>query len=221
MLRCQIVLQGRTGIPEDQFVNTLYFDHSPRAFDGDDMAGELATAVGAAYNTAAPGGPEEMGRFLSRFINPSLSTVRIYNMAEGIPRTPYVAAFGLVPQSASPDLPEEVALCASFHGSPPITPRRRGRVYLGPLNSLALAPDSADGGVAASRPTTRAMQCVRSWMELLHESTSTFGFEWVIQSNRPTTNYVPVTGGYCDDSWDTQRRRGVDPTTRWSWPSTV
>lgn len=42
--------------------------------------------------------------------------------------------------------------------------------------------------------------------------------EWATVSRTPTTvTTIPVTGGFVDDVFDTQRRRGETNTSRLSW----
>lgn len=219
MIRCQIVLPGRTGIPEDQFVNTIYVSNNG-PYDGPEHATQLAGVLGTAYATS--GGSEGMtlSNYMSPFIDRTQCTVRVYDMAAPSPRPPSIAGFQLSSPFANvAALPEEVALCLSIYGANPRTPRRRGRLYLGPFNGGTL--DVQSGSVSPSRPKTDVLQVIRDWGNALEDGLAAAGHQWFIKSEVPSTNYVQVVGGYCDDAWDTQRRRGVDPQSRWTWPASA
>lgn len=223
MYRIQIVAPGRTGIPEDHFVNTIYASYpaAPSTDAGrDEVAAQMVLALTYAYSTIAPGQTKSMAQLMSNFIDKDNCLVKVYTMEDPPPRTPTTLPWSMIGGlTGTSDLPEEVALCLSIHGLPPITPRRRGRIYMGPLNSTCLGGDTT--GPLPSRPTTEAIQIVRSFGELLNQEMENAAINWNIKSERPARNYVPVRGGWCDDAWDTQRRRGVDPTVRYRWPSTV
>lgn len=216
-VRAQITLQGESGIAEDQFVNTIYFlDAAPYAsfpFDA------VTAAVSRFYNETVVGaGGTALAGFLSGFVAPAAS-IRFYDMLAAEPRVPTVKPFDLTLTNSNGDLPEEVAICASFHGAPPVTNRRRGRIYLGPFNVAALAGDTTTGGNLPSRPNGGTLAVIRGAMARLKGDFDAASTVWVIRSSRPATNYVDVVGGWVDDAWDTQRRRGVDPTSRLRWPS--
>jgi hypothetical protein len=40
------------------------------------------------------------------------------------------------------------------------------------------------------------------------------GVPWCIRSTTPSENFVPIVGGYIDNAFDTQRRRGPADTAR-------
>jgi hypothetical protein len=40
---------------------------------------------------------------------------------------------------------------------------------------------------------------------------------WSIRSITPVENFVPIVAGWIDDAFDTQRRRGPDPSFRTNW----
>lgn len=219
MYRVQIVAPGRTGIPEDQFVNTIYCSMVGGG-DKQEVANRMAASLQAAYSDVAAGQTLALAAFMSGFIDKDNCQVRVYDMDEPKPRAPVTLPFAMIGGSGGhKDLPEEVALCLTIHGGNPVTPRRRGRLYIGPLNTMGLGGDTA--GPLPSRPTTELVQVVRSFGESLSDSMDSFDLGWAIKSEVPALNYVQVVGGWVDDAWDTQRRRGVDPTVRWSWPAGV
>ena len=108
------------------------------------------------------------------------------------------------------------AICASFHGGAPITARRRGRIYVGPLGTLGVAADVTN---APHRPATAFMTHLRDAMSRLRTQSLALSTPciWVIRSSMPSVNYVPVIGGWVDNAWDTQRRRGPVASARLTW----
>jgi hypothetical protein len=214
--RAQVTFQGRSGIAEDQFVNTFYVDSVSN--DGPSVATTLGPIFANMYNQGS--GSASIASALSNFIDRSTgaSLVKFYNMSEAKPRTPYVFAFTLDPATpGTGDLPEEVAVCGSFHGAPPRSARRRGRTYFGPFNDTALGNDPDPAGFGPSRPNDLLRQAIAvSQKGLLDSIDAIPGFDWVVYSPTGGTT-TKVVGGWIDDAWDTQRRRGVDPAQRIIW----
>lgn len=144
--------------------------------------------------------------------------------------------------SPFPQLPREVALAMSFHGDLSPVPeegavaaipssesaidqgapathsghtrpraRRRGRIFLGPLATSALRVTS---GTAEQRPHQTVIDTLATAAGQLHTGTMvTAGEVWIVGSRRDNIGY-PVTGGWVDDEFDTQRRRQIKPTAR-------
>ena len=136
-----------------------------------------------------------------------------YDMSEPAPRAPsWDTALGLSGATGTSGLPSEVALCLSFQRlrvSGANMRRGRGRVYLGPFASVA-----HDG--SAGRPAATFKTAVRNGAQaLLDHSNVTPSYEWVVMTTvaGPATS-IPVHDGWIDDAWDTQRRRGLPPTSR-------
>lgn len=225
-IRAMVVFKGRTNLPEDQFVNTLYVDSGATAYAAAcvALAGNGTNSLGLIpqiWNLNTPQSTEQLSKYMSRFLSRS-AEVRFYNMADAKPRVPVIVPWTMNASLAdTEDLPEEVACCVSFKGSAPMTARRRGRIYLGPLNAFAIRGDTGlDGGVSPSRPKLSFMNTAagafndfRTGCELAG------GMSWEIASQTPSLNYVKVMSGHVDDAWDTQRRRGVDPTSRVRFPA--
>lgn len=133
--------------------------------------------------------------------------------------------------------PAEVAFCQSFRSdvTAGLVParRRRGRVYLGPLSPDAGMVSTADP-YSRPGPALRGAGitgCVALFAATTGDPT---GVEWVVYSrpvsaaqaaeaehDYPGTSVTErdglahrVTACWNDDEWDTQRRRGADPTSR-------
>lgn len=111
-------------------------------------------------------------------------------------------------------LPSEVALCLSFQASIQAglpQARRRGRVYLGPLDTPTLGSDG--------RPETATLNLIAGAATGLLAVSDTNGtLEWGVYS-RVTQTLVSVNNGWIDNSYDTQRRRGVRWDSRALWPT--
>jgi hypothetical protein len=108
------------------------------------------------------------------------------------------------PPAGTP-MPSELAICLSFQGlraSGAPQARRRGRVYLGPLGTVAntnglVAPATVTSIIAAATAFKTAVNALAS------------GVSWAIWSS--TDNHaVPVLNGWVDNAFDVQRRRGID-----------
>jgi hypothetical protein len=106
-------------------------------------------------------------------------------------------------------MPHEVALCFSFeaaHQSGEAQARRRNRVYVGPFNY-----DVADN---AGRPTLELQTMIYdSGMALKSAADASVSWEWVVWSGTNEEAY-DVSHIWVDNSFDTQRRRGLAPTSR-------
>lgn len=200
------VFQGKSGLPEDQFVNTFHFT-GEGTYDED--ASLAAAAVFAFYN-ATDLGPTYSP--VSSFLSPWLENayvIKTYDMSIPPVRVPTdFPQTRIAPTSASGP-PEEVAVTLTLHGSvPPASPRRRGRIYLGPLNNSA---------VVSSTATTRSLVHTSFIVALTERAEALVDWPlltWCIKSVTPAVNYVPIVSGYVDNALDTQRRRGPDATVR-------
>ena len=206
--RAMAILQGRSGLPEDRFVNTFHFSGTGSHEADDDLIVARLTNfyTEPAINTGNP-----LGQFLSNYLTDDLE-IRTYNLSDPEPRVPIttVISGALDARAENRDLPEEVALCLSFKADPPETPRRRGRVYVGPFNVTAVTPEAAAGG--PGRPNESLVNTLVGLGNALLASSQN-NPRWVIHS--PTTGLFPiVTNGWVDNSFDTQRRRGVAPSSR-------
>ena len=141
-------------------------------------------------------------------------------LAGGALGSPFASFNWTMPTAAgSQDLPAEVAVCASFRasyaglaeesGSTRPRARRRGRVYLGPVMTNILGVTAGETHVGASFPTV-----VVAAMEALRTDTATSWGVW----SRADAATSPVVAEWCDDAFDTIRKRGPKATTRISAP---
>lgn len=206
--RTQIVLDHDTGLPENVAVNTIYLDTAS------DLAVEFDNArdsIERFYETASVGA-NAIQTYLSAFLA-GTATVKFYNMADPTPRQLFASrTFSFTP-AATFHLPPEVAVVTSFHaeyasGNP--NARRRGRLYIGPLATTAL--NAATPGLVD--PTFQDVLVAST--ERLQSELQADNIEWVIYSEVDNA-FRAVVGGWVDNAWDTQRRRGLPATVRDQW----
>lgn len=208
-IRAMFVGQGSSGLPEDRIVNVFHF------VGGGTYSADAATAVTKVaefYNGLGVGQTNSIAGYLSSWVNRT-AEIRTYDLTTAKPRVPTITPLELNPYLSDNGLPEEVALVTTFYGSPPITRRRRGRLYIGPLNSNTSVINFGNQA-APSAPNPVIIGDLRIATQTLAAIDSV---QWCIRSTLPSENFVPVAGGYVDNAFDTQRRRGPDATTRSVW----
>lgn len=201
----QIELASVSNVAADSIVNTF----AVKALDGSASFSALAGAFGTFYGSLSP--------HLATTISGSANAhhFRLYHLSEPEPRPPvYVSRFGQA-GSGSP-LPAEVAICSSIAAAAPAgqrPARRRGRVYIGPLNS---GTGEVVGGYL--RPKTSAINGIANATEAL--ATFLVGINWQLCVwSRADNTLFPVVRGWVNNEYDTQRRRGPEATARQVWPA--
>jgi hypothetical protein len=187
-----VIYQGASGLSKDRFVNTLHFDGDQ--WDGglcDELWGKINTFGTAHFAGMAAGTVHEI-----RCYNPGLN-----------PEGPYFSkkhAFTITPGLAGPT---EVALCLSYatvDNPEQSTKRRRGRIYLGPLKAT---------DTNAERPLQALMNDVLTLGEGIAQVGTAANVTWVMKSVTDNS-YHKIESIWCDNAWDTQRRRGLAPLAR-------
>jgi hypothetical protein len=151
--------------------------------------------------------------YLSNLLATNGHEVKYYDLPGVTPNYPVAEqTFNLTAVPAGTPLPSELAVVLSFQGArTPGFPqaRRRGRIYLGPLGTGA----NTSGRPTAALITAMATQAAafKTTIDALASDT-----EWAIWS---VANQAPVdiTGGWIDNAFDVQRRRGVEETSRTTW----
>lgn len=184
----QVRLQGVSDLPEDVYENVLCY-----STDG------LASSVQANCN-----------EIRDKYVNlPFLAgvksvEVRAYNVGGGQP----VASAGPTARTAlSVQLPHEVAICLSYSAEDDPDQagrRRRGRIFLGPLGS---------GSAGGERPGATLRDQVLDFGESLAQVGVASAATWLLFSRLDNSGFK-IESIWVDDSWDTQRRRGLAPTLR-------
>ena len=210
-VRAMAIFQGQTGLPQDRCINVFHFTGTG-SYDA--TAALAAANVENFYtgtNTTAP-----IGAFLSPWLNRPF-TINTYDLDQPVgERPPTVTAHTLPTSLSTEGYAEEVAVCLSYTSAVPITRRRRGRIYVGPLNIAAV-----QSGTTAhpARPQASIMSDLTEAALRL----ATYGglAQWVIRSSKPAVNYVTIHQGWIDNALDTQRRRGPKSSARTGWTVTV
>lgn len=230
----RVTIQKVTENPEDSVVNTLAYNFPVAPNSGD--FNTLTQAIADFYNGVAAAQINPISEYLSGTIFKGVDekhTVTYYEIAHpfpglGNPLFEETFAIPLGTGISSVNFPEEVASCLSFRANyaglnevvslPPTGPegdehpraRVRGRIFVGPLNAGA----SDTGTLVIPRPSDlfRA-DLVKSGAQHLLVDASQGNWSWSVWS-RANDELRSVGEGWVDDAWDTQRRRGVDATTR-------
>jgi hypothetical protein len=208
LLRHQVILPYNSGLPTDVAVTT--FHTLSESIDAGADHSIFAEAIHNFYTAGDVG--EAVEDVLSAIINGPAAHVRSYNLADAEPRVPVGDTnIPLTVASAPECLPEEVALCLSFQGVPISginQARRRGRVYLGPW-SVNANTSTAD----VSRPNDGLVATIVGRAGQLALELVTNDVEWGVLSST-ITGFTAISQIWVDNAWDTQRRRGPDPTAR-------
>lgn len=223
-LRCTVTVPADSGLPADAITQTYHFTTESTPPPALALA-EIANEIGDCYDA--------FGSFLSKLYSWSTAYATFYNLADPKPRVPlgeYPLAMTTLPSEAGTNysLPAEVALTVSFEGnqiSGEPQSRRRGRVYIGPWQiggSLDHAsPPSAfttalDNGFTA---LLAASDASAEWTWCVHSPSLLAGTTKPPLAPQPlASTFFPVVRGWVDNAWDTQRRRGIQATTRTLFP---
>lgn len=211
LIRVLTVMQGTSGLPEDRYINTWHFF----------TLGPFSTHVIDCFSvinrfwSADPTVGDPLGAYVSPVVSRS-AEMRAYNLSDPEPRVPTIEPLTFPSANDSNGLPEEVAAVISFHGDPPVTARRRGRLYIGPLTRNTITSGSTSTYSAFNATFTGVI--LNAADNALDES-QTEGAGWSIRSVTPSENFVPVVGGWFDNAIDIQRRRGAAATVRSTWPT--
>lgn len=211
-LRAMATLQGATLLPEDRFINTFHFEWFGAGATYETSKDAIAAAVKQFYITDVANS-RAVRDFLSPFVVSGTISTYDLSLPEG-EREPTEYPMDLPAQAETATMPEECCICLTLTGDPPITPRRRGRLYIGPLTATneVIEYGSPTGPtrvqVVGSSSVANTIQA--SAHRLISDTTN----NWVIRSVTPSENFVQITGGYVDNAFDTQRRRGPDPSVR-------
>lgn len=219
----QYIKHLTTGLPEDDVVTTFHFKTNEAGVSQDtalDLAGHVAASHFNATNTAN-------GAFLEQYISGEVSRtnlpdLRVYD--ELNPGSPIAETNQLSFRnkgSGFVDMPGEVSVCLSFRGAygqlleelgtTRPKARVRGRIYEGPLVAQT-------GSGVPVRPDSNMRAMLLDFADRLGDVSGipelvAVNAQWVVWS-RTNASSVPVVEAWVDNAYDTQRRRGVAPTSR-------
>lgn len=236
LVKVQAQFPRLSGLPEDEIVNVWHFSCPLVSALSDTLADSIEQRLDDFYNavngTATFSISSKMGENLDRTANAVV--LSMYEQDEADLGDPWGSPvqtrnFTLDAAEAGEPLPPEVAICLSYHGdltdvpetavnpTPPpaiIRPaaRRRGRLYLGPFQDGANQEDAA---TKESQPQTATVTAITQSAIALMGANSA-DIIWVVYSET-SLELHEIVGGYVDNAWDIQRRRGNEATARTSW----
>ena len=219
VLELQHAFQGKTFAAEDVYVNTWHLNTAVVPDAG--MLLGAATAIQEFYNVVAPLATNAIVHYMSGVALAPGASIKIYNLGDLRPRQPiFSTKYDPTGGGAGLALPSEVACCLSFRGaivSGQVEARRKGRVYLGPLNTAACASD----GIAQPQRVAPVFQNdVLKAAQKLSQDLLVFALHVAVFSTVDQIGY-PVVNYWIDNAFDTQRRRGERSTSTVSGDTVV
>jgi hypothetical protein len=197
-IRAQVILHTVDAVPENYFSNSWCF-----VMDSTAGAGALLTPILKDFY-------DDIVTVLSPVIASSSHEVKYTELPGTPPNYPFDEdTFNFASAPAGVALPDEVAVCMSFQGDRTAglpQARRRGRIYIGPLRTTALT---------SNRPAAATLTTIANAATTLANSVAAIAVTsyWAVWSQTNQTA-VPLVDGWLDNACDTQRRRGVLPTSR-------
>jgi len=215
--RVSVVFQRLSGLPHDEVVNNWYFDTAAH----DVVSAAVIEAGLVAFYTALAG--KLTNNILSSY---NFNWYNITTLPSGPPWRVTPATIGGT-MGSNPN-PDQIAIVLSFHadltgvpefsgtgpGSRPAQ-SRRGRIYIGPTDQTTLFVDTTHRRTVIQPTTVTAITAAASAFQLVCKDGGSVS-HWVVYSKALHTIH-PVVGGFVDNEWDTQRRRGEPATTRTTW----
>lgn len=208
---CRFIGQADSGISRDNISNTFHFHYSGVLSPPPDIDNVL-DMVEDLYCEPADVSSHGLGWWINSTIKRA-ARLQVYNLSDPVPRAPIAERDITLPGPGGGNkLPAEVALACSFQGdrvSGEAQARRRGRIFLGPLNA---------SGTDMTIPGSTMIHSITKQFEGLHDAAiGSLLWRWVVYS--PTgDSWAEVRNGWVDNAWDTQRRRGPRATARTVWP---
>lgn len=209
--RAQVIFRGNSGLPEDVFVNSMVFRNDSGFAATKQVMHDNVKAALERFYSAQQTNLRRVTEFMAGAAF-GVAELRTYDLgdppgdkATGTPdREPIISNLTLPGQSETATLPFEVALVVSWRTAVKAQ-WGRGRNYIGPLANSAVGPmTEASGPVPHPDFVTTLAQAARG---LINESEVGLA---ILGKTGPNI----VTGGYVDNAWDTQRRRGLEATAR-------
>lgn len=229
ILRVSVIVPNDSGLSEDQAINNFSFS------TGDTASGTLdaiVAALDAFYNDPVAPSVNPVTDFLSDFLDGANGRIKIVNMSDPKPRFPIRDQAFPLTIPAGNGFPNEVSIRLSWEGAKVAgedQARKRGGVFIGPVKSSVGAAGTGDYRVSAAVQTvlnnaakrlSEASEAAALWTWVVHSAGARDNSDDTIPyKERPLLPeaFTPVVKGWCDDSFDTQRRRGRKASARASW----
>lgn len=202
--RAQLVLQHKSGKPEDQFVNSFVFRNDAFVGSSADFAAHITNVLEDWLFVVQASGAS-IANHIPNVI--ASGEVRCYDLGEATPRTPMInpidpSKIGLFSTAAA--YPFEVAVCVSWLTDTK-GPRGRGRNFIGPLTTTT------------SQKVGDKLRVSTSFMNTLGQASAIMarGTNHSLHVlSKANQSAALVTSGYVDNEFDTQRRRGTPSDVR-------
>lgn len=207
LYRLQSTLKTDSMIPADYVTNTAYFTFDGGGTPSSEQLDGPAAIMRTMYNILWA------NNVMSAALQMGGHDWSLYKMSDPLPRVPVKeGVYATFSGSPSVAAPAELSMVLSFHGDLTVSgvnkARRRGRFYIGPLGFLGGEPIGSNQ-VGYVHAAGNAM---------LLASSSNTDWTWVVYSPTGDTS-TPVVGGWVDNAYDVQRRRGLKATSRTVFPS--
>lgn len=203
-VRAQVILHTSDNLAANYATNSWCFETVSAPGTGD----------WADYTTAFKDFYDDLAGILGVPIAQNGHEVKYYDLGNSTPPNYPIEidTFNLTSAPSGASLPTEVAICLSFQGTKQSgfpQNRRRGRVYIGPL---------AQSINSTGRPSSGAQSQMASAAETLCANLKAAGVPGELSVwSHVDGAAVPVDNGWVDDAFDTQRRRGLQSTSRTTW----
>lgn len=190
----QVSMPVTDTMPRNRITNTLHFEH---VIGGvvDDALNTMCQDIAAMWQTRYGIANKEV-------------MVKAYD-TDAVPNYPRATVVVNPGQFWTCVHPHEVALCLSYAGANKGIRNERGRIYL--------MPSIAAGGMAvAERPDNAVMAWALAFYSTANSSLPDLGgIDWKFGVwSKTYKKFTQAQQAWCDDEWDTQRKRGLRPTTR-------
>lgn len=239
IIRAQAVLKHVSGLARHNAVNTFHFT----GVNNGVTLLDIANRVSDFYVTDLPDTGGGIEPALKYMLSPAYRTldVHLYEVPgtltdgretpSGPPILTVLGSTDNLYSGNTTPLPAEVACCISYQGTPGagvVQARRRGRIYIGPLNNGTSTKVSDVARPSASFRSTlqkcmlRLIQQVDDNAEFVVYSRPYAGRAAIPRADRPDLPALPARPAttvnvdqiWIDDEFDTQRRRGGERTGR-------
>lgn len=220
ILRVQVMLPRDTAIPADVVMNTWHFLTVGAATPAE-AADSAVTQLGVFYS--------DIDSLLASYVG-TPAEYKVYDLQDDEPRVPILDVTGSLSTGSGPAYPAEVAVCLSYRGSlqSGTNPaRRRGRIFIGPLDDSNGELGSGDTIVTSSTRGTIANAAADMANSGLSDDARWVVFSPTLAGNPPWSEQqledasADVVAGYVDNAFDIIRSRGSLPTLRSTWEITL
>lgn len=219
--RAQVIIPHDNGLPADSIVNTWHYLGDDAVSDAVNAA-DFEAQLDAFYTSFVP-------NFASSVMDWSNIVTKHTVFEDNPPRIPFMESTISpgTPNGAAYDWPNEVAIVLSMEAqrlSGVNMRRRRGRVYLGPLafaaTDLSILPSGSADFIANAADTAffgSNLTSLAVYSPYTHHAVPIGGDIKDYPDEVPSQlllSFHEVVKVWCDNAFDTQRRRGAKATYR-------